>query len=105
MVVANFVTTTFERDKGEEKISTYRNHFYKLFDLHFDDADCKFMSSDWIDPQEQFCIMYNCWKRKGVDVGTNPMSAPFYILVTSGKNKIAQKPWQVHLARDIINAK
>ena len=26
---------------------------YILSDLHFDDADCKFMSPDWITPQEQ----------------------------------------------------
>ena len=30
---------------------------YILSDLHFDDADCKFMSSDWISPQEQLSII------------------------------------------------
>ena len=27
---------------------------YVLSDLHFDDADCKFMSLDWITPQDRF---------------------------------------------------
>ena len=30
---------------------------YILSDLHFDDADCKFMSPDWISPQEQIAII------------------------------------------------
>ena len=30
---------------------------YILSDLHFDDADCKFMSPDWISPQEQISII------------------------------------------------
>ena len=30
---------------------------YILSDLHFDDADCKFMSPDWITPQEQIAII------------------------------------------------
>lgn len=30
---------------------------YVLSDLHFDDADCKFMSPDWISPQEQISII------------------------------------------------
>ena len=30
---------------------------YILSDLHFDDADCKFMSPDWITPLEQVAII------------------------------------------------
>lgn len=30
---------------------------YVLSDLHFDDADCKYMSPDWITPQEQIAII------------------------------------------------
>ena len=30
---------------------------YILSDLHFDDEDCKFMSPDWITPQEQLYII------------------------------------------------
>ena len=30
---------------------------YILSDLHFDDEDCKLMSSDWITPQEQLEII------------------------------------------------
>ena len=30
---------------------------YILSDLHFDDADCKFMSQDWIIPQGQIAII------------------------------------------------
>lgn len=28
---------------------------YILSDLHFDDEDCKFMSPDWVTPEEQYC--------------------------------------------------
>lgn len=30
---------------------------YILSDLHFDDAVCKYMSPDWITPQEQVAII------------------------------------------------
>ena len=30
---------------------------YILSDLHFDDEDCKFMSPDWITPEEQLSVI------------------------------------------------
>ena len=44
---------------------------YILSDLHFGDEDCKFMSPDWISPQEQIFIIngvvmkndtFICWE-------------------------------------------
>lgn len=57
---------------------------YILSDLHFDDADCKFMSPDWVTPEEQLSIINGIVMKNDTficlgDVGKPEYTGPLFI--------------------------
>ena len=57
---------------------------YILSDLHFDDEDCKFMSPDWVTPEEQLSIINGIVMKNDTficlgDVGKPEYTGPLFI--------------------------
>ena len=51
---------------------------YILSDLHFDDADCKFMSADWITSQEQIAIINGMVTKNDTFICLGDVGSPEY---------------------------
>ena len=61
---------------------------YVLSDLHFDDADCKFMSPDWITPQEQISIINGIVMKNDTFICLGDVGNPEYIKGIKARKKI-----------------
>lgn len=61
---------------------------YILSDLHFDDADCKFMSPDWITPQEQIEIINRIVMKNDTFICLGDVGSPEYLKDIKARNKI-----------------
>ena len=61
---------------------------YILSDLHFDDADCKFMSPDWITPQEQISIINEMLMKNDTFICLGDVGSPEYIKDIKARKKI-----------------
>ena len=61
---------------------------YILSDLHFDDADCKFMSPDWITPQEQIAIINGMVMKNDTFICLGDVGSPEYIKDIKARKKI-----------------
>ena len=61
---------------------------YILSDLHFDDADCKFMSPDWITPQEQIAIINGMVMKNDTFICLGDVGCPEYIKDIKAGKKI-----------------
>ena len=61
---------------------------YILSDLHFDDADCKFMSPDWITPQEQIAIINGMVMKNDTFICLGDVGSPEYIKDIKAGKKI-----------------
>ena len=62
---------------------------YILFDLHFDDADCKFMSPDWITPQEQIAIINETVMKNDTFICLGDVGSPEYIKEIKARKKFS----------------
>ena len=61
---------------------------YILSDLHFDDADCKFMSPDWITSQEQVAIINGMVMKNDTFICLGDVGSPEYIKDIKARKKI-----------------
>ena len=61
---------------------------YILSDLHFDDEDCKFMSLDWITPQEQIAIINGMVMKNDTFICLGDVGSPEYIKYIKAGKKI-----------------
>ena len=61
---------------------------YILSDLHFEDADCKFMSPDWITPQEQIAIINGMVMKNDTFICLGDVGRPEYIKDIKARKKI-----------------
>ena len=52
-----------------------------LFDLHFDDEDCKFMSPDWVTPEKQLSIINGIVMKNDTFICLGDVGSPEYIKV------------------------
>ena len=93
------VPTVIMRDKGgkQNMIPTLYEPFrhwsekgsvYILSDLHFDDADCKFMSPDWITPDEQLSVINGIVMKNDTFICLWDVGKPDYIKDIKARKKI-----------------
>lgn len=61
---------------------------YILSDLHFDDEDCKFMSPDWITPEEQLSIINGIVMKNDTFICLGDVGKPEYIKDIRARKKI-----------------
>lgn len=61
---------------------------YILSDLHFDDEDCKFMSPDWITPQEQLSIINGMVMKNDTFICLGDVGRPEYVKDIKARKKI-----------------
>ena len=61
---------------------------YILSDLHFEDADCKFMSPDWITPQEQIAIINGLVMKNDTFICLGDVGSTDYIKDIKARKKI-----------------
>lgn len=59
-----------------------------LSDTHFDDADCKFMDSDWITPEEQVNLINEVCHKNDTFVCLGDVGNPKYIPMIKAHKKI-----------------
>ena len=77
---------------------------YILSDLHFDDEDCKFMSPDWITPEEQLSIINGIVMKNDTFICLGDIGRPEYITYQSNVSRILDKSsyinqWTAELAK------
>ncbi len=59
-----------------------------MSDLHFDDADCKFMDSGWITPREQLAIINGMVMKNDTFVCLGDVGKADYLKEIKAKRKI-----------------
>ena len=61
---------------------------YILSDLHFDDEECKFMSPDWVTPEEQLSIINGIVMKNDTFICLGDVGKPEYIKDIKARKKI-----------------
>lgn len=61
---------------------------YILSDLHFDDKDCKFMSPEWISPQEQISIINRIVRKNDTFICLGDVGKTEYIKEIKARKKV-----------------